>query len=193
MDEESVRKCYPIGQKKRCSCFHKWLHPRLVSNMIRFIKLIGLSSALTIEVEGFVYFFLRGSLVDADVADATEQSEVDAARRVLLVMRHEFEKDGVVIAGDGHATVVFVDETDGLAHLVGGEAGLDGAQVELADEAKGDGIAVKDRGVVQGKRLKGVANGVAEVKRLADAVFQGVFGNDALFDGHTVGQHALKE
>ena len=139
--------------------------------MIRFIKLIGLSSALTIEVEGFVYFFLRGSLVDADVADATEQSEVDAARRVLLVMRHEFEKDGVVIAGDGHTTVVFVDETDGLAHLVGGETGLDGAQVELADEAKGDGIAVKDRGVVQGKRLKGVANGVAEVKRLADAVF----------------------
>ena len=30
-------------KKKRCSCFHKWLHLRLVSNMIRFTKLIGLS------------------------------------------------------------------------------------------------------------------------------------------------------
>jgi len=72
-------------QKKRCSCFHKWLHPRLVSNMIRFIKLIGLfsvlrsgridcgsCSALAIEVEGFVNFFLRGILVDADVADITK-------------------------------------------------------------------------------------------------------------------------
>ena len=90
-------------------------------------------SALAIEVEGFVDLFLRGGLVDSDVADATEQGEVDAARRVLLVMRHELEQGGVVIAGDGHTAVVFTDETDGLVHLVGGEACLDGAQVELAD------------------------------------------------------------
>ena len=48
-------------------------------------------SALAIEVEGFVDLFLRGGLVDADVADVTEQGEVDDARRVLLVMGHEFE------------------------------------------------------------------------------------------------------
>ena len=58
-------------------------------------------------------------------------------------MRHEFEEGGVVIAGDGHATVVFTDEIDGLAHLVGGEACLDGAQVELADEAIGHEVTVE--------------------------------------------------
>ena len=149
-------------------------------------------SALTIEVEGFVDFLLRGCLVDADVADATEQSKVDASCRVLLVMGHEFEQGGVVIAGDGHAAVVFTDETDGLAHLVGGESGLDAAQVELADETEGDGIAVKDWSVVEGKRLEGVAYGVAEIECLANAVLQGIFGDDALFDGHAVGQHALE-
>ena len=100
-------------------------------------------SALTIEIDGFVDFILCGRLVDADVADAPEQGEVDAARCVLLVMRHEFEEGGVVIAGDGHATVVFTDETDGLAHLVGGEACLDDAQVELADEAESDEVTVE--------------------------------------------------
>ena len=124
--------------------------------MIRFTKLIGpfsepryergdcgSCSALAIEVEGFVDFFLRGCLVDTDVADTTEQGEVDAARRVFLVMRHELKQGGVVIAGDGHAAVVFTDETDGLTHLAGGEAGLDGAQVELADKAKSHEIAVE--------------------------------------------------
>ena len=181
--------------------------------MIRFIKLIGLSSALTIEVEGFVYFFLRGSLVDADVADATEQSEVDAARRVLLVMRHEFEKDGVVIAGDGHTTVVFADETDGLAHLVGGEVGLGGAQVEFADKAESHEVTMEQgrlhtgdsprvircaahRGdsphCAQRKGFERMAHGVAEVEGFAEAVLQGILGDDALLDGHAVCQHALK-
>ncbi len=150
-------------------------------------------SALAIEVEGLVDLFLRGGLVDQDVADTTEQGEVDAARRVLLVMRHELEQGGIVIAGDGHAAVVFADETDGLAHLVGGEVGLDGAQVELTDKAIGDGIAVKDGGVAQRKGFERMAHGVAEVEGFAEAVLQGILGDDALFDGHAVGQHALKE
>ena len=58
-------------------------------------------------------------------------------------MSHEFEEGRVVIAGDGHAAVVFTDETDGLTHLAGREAGLDGAQVELADKAKSHEIAVE--------------------------------------------------
>jgi hypothetical protein len=39
---------------------------------------------------------------------------------------------------------VFSDETDGLSHFVGGETGLNTTQVEFADEAIGNGIAVKD-------------------------------------------------
>ena len=149
-------------------------------------------SALAIEVEGLVNLFLRGGLVDQDVADTTEQGEIDAARRVLLVMRHELEQGGVVIAGDGHATVVFADETDGLAHLVGGEVGFGGAQVEFADKAIGDGIAVKDGSVAQRKGFERMAHGVAEVEGFAEAVLQGILGDDALLDGHAVGQHALE-
>ena len=44
-------------------------------------------SALAIEVEGLVDLFLRGGLVDQDVADTTEQGEVDAARRVFLITK----------------------------------------------------------------------------------------------------------
>ena len=45
---------------------------RLVSNMIRSIKLIGypIWSALSVEVEGLADLFFRCGLVDADVADA---------------------------------------------------------------------------------------------------------------------------
>ena len=173
--------------------------------MIRFTKLIGpfsepryergdcgSCSALAIEVEGFVDFFLRGCLVDTDVADTTEQCEVDAARRVFLIMGHELKQGGVVIAGDGHAAVMFVDETDGLAHLVGGEACLNATQVEFADEAIGNGIAVKDGSVAECKRLEGMTYGVAEVQGLADAVLQRILDDDTLLDSHAVGQHTLE-
>ena len=171
-------------------------------------------SALAIEVEGLVNLFLRGGLVDQDVADTTEQGEIDAARRVLLVMRHELEQGGVVIAGDGHATVVFADKTDGLAHLVGGEIGLDGAQVEFANKAESHEVTMEQgrlhtgdsprvircaahRGdsphCAQRKGFERMAHGVAEVEGFAEAVLQGILGDDALLDGHAVGQHALKE
>ena len=158
-------------------------------------------SALAIEVEGLVNLFLRGGLVDQDVADTTEQGEIDAARRVLLVMRHELEQGGVVIASDGHATVVFADETDGLAHLVGGEVGLDGAQVELTDKAESHEVTMEQGRLhtgdnphcAQRKGFERMAHGVAEVEGFAEAVLQGILGDDALLDGHAVGQHALKE
>ena len=130
-------------------------------------------------------------------------------------MRHEFEEGGVVIASDGHATVVFTDEIDGLAHLVGGEISLDDAQIELADDAEGHEVAVELRraGAVvfraggrplcrvgdigiwarpQRERLECMAYGVAEVEGFAEAVLQGILGDDALLDGHAVGQHALE-
>ena len=37
-----------------------------------------------------------------------------------------------------------------------------------------------------------MANGVAEVESLAEAVLQGILGDDALLDGHAVGQHTLE-
>ena len=73
------------------------------------------------------------------------------------------------------------------------------AQVEFADEAVGDGIAVEDGAYgangafgSHGKALKGMSNGVPEVQRFADAAFSRVFLNNAFFHLHGVGQHAAE-
>ena len=142
-------------------------------------------SALAIEVEGLVDLFLRGGLVDQDVADTTEQGEIDAARRVLLVMRHELEQGGVVITGDGHATVVFADEADRLAHLIHWEPGLGYRQIQLADDAIGNSISMKDGSArFHGERFKGVTYGMTYVQGLADTFFKWIFGNDTFLYLH---------
>lgn len=38
------------------------------------------------EIERFLYLFLSGSLVDADITDASEESEIDNACDILLVV-----------------------------------------------------------------------------------------------------------
>ncbi len=143
-----------------------------------------LQLSFAVEVEGFADFILGGGLVDADVADAAQEGEVDGVARVLLVVVHQLDEAGVVVAGDGHAAVVLADEADGLPHLIRGESRLHAAQVQLDDEAPGYSIAVEHGVALQCQRLKGVAGGVAEVQGLADALFRGVFGDDALLDGN---------
>ena len=111
-------------------------------------------SALSVEVECLEYFFFCGRLVDADVSDTSKQREVDDARGVLLVVSHELEEIGVVVAGDGHLTIVLFDEADRLPHLVRRESCLDSTQVELAYQAPGNGIAMEYRLMSEGERLK---------------------------------------
>ena len=136
-----------------------------------------------IEVESFLDFVFCGCLVDADVADVAQEGEVDGGADVFLVVVHEFQDTGIVVAGDGHATVVLADEGNGLTHLVDREAGFNAAEVELDDETVGYGLAVKDGTALQCQRLEGMASGMSEVEGFADAVFCGVFQHDALLDG----------
>ena len=81
------------------------------------------------EVEHPGYLVLRGLLVDADVADAGQQREVDDARLVLLVVRHEGVELVVLLAVEREDSVVLADEGYGLPQLVLREAALHGALV----------------------------------------------------------------
>ena len=152
------------------------------------------SAALTVEVEGFFYLFFGGRLVDADVTNVAQEGKVDGGgRQVLLVVGHQFQQTGVVLAGDGQSTVVVEDEADGLPHLVDREATLGDAQVELADQAPGYGIAVEDglikeRGMLHGKRLEGVPHGVPQVEGFAQSLLGGVFEDDALLHRYALGE-----
>lgn len=152
------------------------------------------SAALTVEVEGFFYLLLGGRLVDADVTYVAQEGEVDGGGcQVLLVVGHQFQQTGIVLAGDGQSTVVVEDEADGLPHLVDREATLGDAQVEFADQAPGYGIAVEDglikeRGMLHGKRLEGVPHGVPQVEGFAQSLLGGVFEDDALLHRYALGE-----
>ena len=89
----------------------------------------------------------------------------------------------IVVAGDGHASVVLLNKLYGLAQTVGREAGLHVRQVEFDDQSVGYGIAVKDGSALQRQRLEGVAGGVTEVQRLAQSTLCRIFRDDALLDG----------
>ena len=84
------------------------------------------------EIKGFLDFFVRGGLVEANVAD------------VFLVVLHQANQFGVVVAGDGHTAVVFTDELHGLAYFFCRKTTFHNAQVKFADEAESDSVAVED-------------------------------------------------
>ena len=44
----------------------------------------------------------------------------------------------------------------------------------------------------EGQRLEGVTCGMSEVEGLANALFGGVFRDDALFDGYALGHHLVE-
>ena len=87
---------------------------------------------------------------------------------------------------------MLADETYRLVHLVCGEASLDGTQVELYDEAPGNGIAVEYGLTLQCEALEGVTCGVPQVEGLADALFRWVLSHDALLHGHAVSKQLLE-
>ena len=106
-----------------------------------------LSIALSDEVERFTYLLVGGSLVDAYVADVVEQGEVDYARRVLLVVAHEVEQSGVVVARELRLSVVLAYEACRLMQPFGGEASFACTHIQLANQAEGYSIAMQQRSV----------------------------------------------
>ena len=63
-----------------------------------------------IEVEGIFDFFFSGSLVDFDFTDTGEESEVDGACHIFLVVMHEFNEFGIIVAGEMECAVVLFYE-----------------------------------------------------------------------------------
>ena len=128
-------------------------------------------------------------MVDADVAYIAEEGEVDDAGSVLLVVRHQFEKSRVVVAGDGERTVVFLDETHALTHGSGWKTGLDATEIEFGNQAPCHSVAMQDGMAGEGETLEGMTDGVSEVECLADAFLQRVFLHDSLFYGDARSYH----
>ena len=95
------------------------------------------------EIEGFADFFVRGGLVESDVADVGQEGETDGVADVFLVVLHQADEFGIVVASDGWTAVVFADELHGLAQSLGRKTAFHNAQIEFANEAVGDGITVK--------------------------------------------------
>ena len=77
--------------------------------------LLGISLALSQEVERLKYLFLRGCLVDTYVANVAQEGEVDVVGRVLFVVLHEGEQGFVVVARDGELRIMGVDVLHRLA------------------------------------------------------------------------------
>ena len=128
-------------------------------------------------------------MVDADVAHIAEEGEVDDAGSVLLVVRHQFEKSRVVVAGDGERAVVFLDETHALTHDRGRKTCLDATEVEFGNQAPCHGITMQDGVTGEGKTFEGMTDGVSEIECLADTFLQRVFLHDSFFYGYTRSYH----
>ena len=67
-------------------------------------------------------FFLRGMLIETDVADIVEEGEVDNTAYILFVVRHVIVELLILFAGEFKLSVVLVDILNSLAHAVGGES-----------------------------------------------------------------------
>ena len=131
---------------------------------------VGLAThGLAIEVEHVEDLVFRGLLVDAYVADAGQQGEVDVAVLVLLVVGHEFKKAFILFAVEYVHAVVLFDELDGLKHGVVRKTEPFATEVKLANESPSHCISVQ-YGLVpqQGEALYGVARRVAEVEGLLE-------------------------
>ena len=83
-------------------------------------------------------------MVDLDAAYFVEKGEVDSITHILLVVRHQFQQLGVVIAGKGECSVVFMYEPYRRSHFVCGESYFDATEVELAHESVGYSISMQD-------------------------------------------------
>ena len=123
-------------------------------------------------------------MVDDDVADSAQEGKPNAAAGVLLVVRHAFVDRVVIAASEGKGRIARTDEVGHTAQIVGREAAVFVREVEFADNARGDGMAVEDGTAAgEGEALEGVADGVAKVERLTNALLDGILLDDARFDG----------
>lgn len=96
------------------------------------------------EVECFFNFFCSCCLVDADISDAAQHGEVDDAILILLVVLHQLDELIIVITGDIQRTIVFLDESNGLSHLVCRESSLSHAEIKFRDETECHSITMQD-------------------------------------------------
>ena len=122
-------------------------------------------------------------MIDDDVADSAQEGKPDAAAGVLLVVRHAFVDRVVIAASEGKGRIARTDEVRHTAQIVGREAAVFVREVEFADNARGDGMAVEDGTAAgEGEALESVADGVAEVERLTNTLLGGILLDDARFD-----------
>ena len=124
--------------------------------------------------------------VDADVTNSAKQGEVNGFSLVLLVVMHQLQQFGVIVAGEVKLPIMFTDELDGLTHAVSGEAGLDNTEIKLNDDTPGYGVSVQYGVSLHGKRLKGMAGSMSKVQGFANTFLCRVGQYDALFDGNTL-------
>lgn len=138
---------------------------------------------VAVDVEGGGDFSCVGGAVDGEVAGGFEQGEVDVLRvGVLLVLLHEVEKCGIVVAGDVVGAVVGKDVVGNAVEKLGGEAQTQVRKDEFHHEAPHYGIAVGYwRHAFERERLESVADCMAQVEGAAESRFEGVLFDDALF------------
>ena len=120
------------------------------------------------------------------------QGEVDDARRVLLIVCHEFVQSIVLLAIEREDAVILFDELDGLAELVFREPRLQIGEIKFAHDAPCYGISMKDRSVgFQRQAFESMANGVSQVQCFADAFFERVLLHDVFLDLNGFGHQCL--
>ena len=94
------------------------------------------------KVEGVFYLLHRRRLVNLDVAHVGKQREVYLVTKILLVVVHQGDELIVVVACKRQLSIPLFNEPDHLSHLFRGEAALDAAQVQLANQAIGHRITM---------------------------------------------------
>ena len=96
-------------EKRDCKQNAVFAYNRVFSNIPTAVL------AFAQKIHRLVDFLARGSLVDAYVADAAQQREIDGAGGVLLVVSHQVEQLGVVVASDAKRAVILADERGSLS------------------------------------------------------------------------------
>ena len=151
------------------------------------------SHALAVEIQHFQDFLAVGTLVDADIPYVGHQGEVDDARLVLLVVRHELIQLVVLLAVEGEDTLVLLYELQRLVELVVRESQTLGAEIKLAYQTPCNSVSVQDGAVFfKGQALQGVTGGMSQVQSLADTLLGGVFLYDTFLYGYALGYHLLQ-
>ena len=99
-----------------------------------------------------------------------------------------------MLAGDGEGTIVAAHKLQGLLQGALGKTCAEETEIELAHQSPCHGVAMQyGSALCQCQTLQRVSGGVSQVERLADALFCGVFCDDAFLDGHTLCHQLLQQ